>query len=97
MSDNINVNSSAAESEASQVSSAASYFTGKTLSHKDGISTISANNNGKNAFSMAQNGNSKLGKTLDTDAENIRKLGNAFDEFDAVMAALNEKGEQYGK
>lgn len=97
MSDSINVNSSAAEAEASQVSSAAGYFTGKPLSPQDGISTISANNNDKNAFSMAQSCNSKLGEVLDKDAANIRKLGNAFEEFDAMMAVLNEKSEQYGK
>ena len=82
----------AAETEAAQVSTAAEYFRGRSLPIQDGTSTITANGSGKTAFAEAQNVGSQFGTALDQDAQNIRRLGNAFEEFDAMMGALNGQG-----
>lgn len=89
MGDNMNINSAAVEAEAAQVSSAAGYFTARTLTTQDTISTITANANSKQAFTQSQGNVSTLGKALDADVENIRNLGDAFEEFDRMMGTLN--------
>ncbi len=93
MADRINVKSGAASSEASNISSAAEYFSGQTLTMQDTVSTITANANCKEAFQASQNCARSLGSALDTDAQNIRKLGDAFEEFDQMMGALNSQSK----
>lgn len=85
MSDSMYVDSAAAETEASQISGAATYFTAESLSSRDHESTITANGNSKKTFSESQSIISTLGNALDKDVANIRNLGNAFAEFDTMM------------
>lgn len=92
MSGQIKVSSSSAAAEASRVSGAAQYFRGRTLPMQDGTSTISANQNSKDAYEGAQKEGTSIGRALDKDAENIRSLGNAFAEFDTMMGTLNGQG-----
>ncbi len=80
------------ETDAAQIASASSYFSGTTLGSIDGKSTIDANGKSKGVFYSGQSNIIALGKAVDTDVINIRSLGLKFDEFDELMGELSKRG-----
>lgn len=81
----------AVEAEASTISNAKQCLQASALSSTDGESTISANENGKNAFEKAQSGLEALGGAVDQEVSNIHSLGLAFEEFDNMIAEANRQ------
>ena len=74
---------------ASEIKTAAGYFAGKDLGSEDSKSTISANDNSKDAFDEEENTLITYGNSLITAANNIENLGSAFTDFDELMAEAN--------
>lgn len=92
MADIIYVNPERAGEEAKQIESAASYLGKVSLTPQDMRTSLPANTNGKSAYGRAQDRISRLGVLLDWEAQNIRRLGGVFAEFDEMMGRLGENG-----
>ena len=67
-------------------------YGGSSLGFVDSESTISANENGKNAFSEIQTLLDTFKETLGTDTDNINTLKTEFDKYDVLIGERN-KGE----
>ncbi len=75
--------------KASDIQTAAGYFEGNDLGSEDSKSTITANDNSKDAFEAEENTHITFGNGLITAANNIENLGSAFVGFDEMMAEAN--------
>ena len=92
LTDLIRVNDGRVKADAAQMESAAAYLRNVPLTRQDTRTTLPANGNGKSAYGRSQERISRLGVLLDQEAQNIRGLGNAFTEFDGMMAGFGEIG-----
>lgn len=95
MADNITIKVADVEKYVSNLNGAAGYFLENHLVPSDNKSTISANENGKNAYGAAQSAVATLGVCLEQEAKNIRSLGASFKEYDEMLAKLWESGTRY--
>ena len=90
MGDGIQIDQEILEADAQLITDMSLYFKGKSFGAMDMQTTISANANGKNAYSSAQVLIETFGEAMDREAKNIRELGLEFKEFDETYANLNE-------
>lgn len=80
---------------ADDFSTAAQYFSEAMLIPTDTLSDITANGNVQDSFSEGQRVLSMLGNNLDLEAETMKSMNQAFQEFDNMMAELYEQGMRY--
>ncbi len=66
-------------------------YGGSSLGFLDTESTISANENGKNAFSVMQTILGSFNDALEADKENINILETKFEEYDKLMGKQNKE------
>lgn len=88
MSGNININSVVASQAATIISNRAVGFVGKNLDPEDNVSTISANQKGKETYRDSQNTFVRFGNALAVDAGNINSLNIEYKEYDAMLSQI---------
>ncbi len=93
--DTIILNEEELNNHADDFSTAAQYFSEAMLIPTDTLSDITANENVQETFSEGQRVLSMLGNNLDLEAETIRSMNQAFQEFDDMVAELYEQGMRY--
>ena len=95
MPDRIQINYERAEENAIRIENAAGYLQNVSLVPQDMKTTLPANANSKEAYERAQERISSLGTLLDQEAENIRGLNVAFEEFDRMLGRFAESENRY--
>lgn len=89
--DSLLINHGSAETNASNISNAGSYFYKKNLSSSDDSTTLTANVRAKQVFSTSQNLVDTFGDFIENDAKNIRKIDAAFTSVDTTMGTVIEQ------
>ncbi len=95
MAEGIHINHEKAKEDAMGVKSAAVYLQSVPLVPQDMRTTLPANAKGKRAYSRSQDEIFRLGTLLDLEAENIRSLNVAFEEFDRMLGEFEKNGSRY--
>lgn len=91
MNEGIYINFGAVQEEASQIEHAADVFQAGTLNPEDSVTSLEEDENLHLAFNISQELLVALGVTMDREATNIRSIGNAFEEYDQMMADWTEQ------
>lgn len=84
----IDVNLVQSESDATQIESVALYLQENSLNPVDEATTLEANANLHAAFDLSQSVVANLGEAMDKEVLNIRSVGNAFEQYDQMLADL---------
>lgn len=95
MSEEIKINQTSVENDATVLSGAASYFKEVALIPSDGETTITANGNGQSNFDKSQKLIASFGAAIEKEVGNVRQLGATFEEYDNMMSKLWENGCRY--
>lgn len=84
----INADIDRSEGDAAQIENAAGYLQADSLNPNDDRTTLYANENLHEAFTLSQSLIMALGEAMDKEAQNIHSVGVTFEQYDQMLADL---------
>lgn len=92
MAENIHINQEKVQEDAGNLEAVSACLKAAPLEKQDSRTTLPANENSRMSYERSQKNIADLGAALTKEADNIRKLGIAFEEFDEMAGSLAERG-----